>query len=106
MRKIFFAQAPANAPAKHIPTLLNVPVLSESGDSIVELRDIDVEDDPLKQLSYSDFVITTLLKSNVKLRPIPISEGSRLGVTDAMIEDFNNRLEAISDQLFNPIENK
>lgn len=106
MRKIFFAQAPDNAPAKHIPTLLNVPVFSDSGDSIVELRDIDVEDNPLMQLSYSDFTITTLLKSGAKLRPIPVSEGSRLGVTDAMIEDFNERLESISDQLFNPIENK
>ena len=100
MREKFFADAPDNTPLGHLPTLLNIPVVNESGQTVVELRDIDNFNDSLRNLKYTDFDITTLLRQGVPLKSLAIVDSARLGITDAMIEDYNIRLESIADQMF------
>ena len=97
----YYSTSPKDMPCEHTPTLLNVPVVNDSGASVVELTDIDMLGDELKCLKYSDFDITRLLASGVKLHPINIKPDSRLGITNEMIEDYNQRLESIADELFN-----
>lgn len=100
IRTKFFGDAPDISFERHIPTLLNVQTTDSEGNSVVELQDIDTIDDSLKCLKYTDFEIHNLLKAGVKLHPISIGPDTRLGVTDAMIEDYNSRLETIANDMF------
>ena len=101
-RTKFFASAPNNDEPEHIGTFLNVPTVNKQGKTVVELIDIDTYNQVAeKQLLYTDFEITRLLASGVKIHPINITPDNRLGVTDEMIEDYNRRLESIADQMFN-----
>ena len=102
MRTVFFASSPKNVEPEHVPTQLFVPTVNKDGKTVVDFIDIDtLNQDSQKQMLYSDFEITRLLASGVKLHPINISPDNRLGITDSMIEDYNKRLESIVDQMYN-----
>lgn len=93
--------SPRDMVAVHTPTLLHVPIVDSEGNSVVEFIDVDTVDDALKCLSYSDFEIHRLLASGVQLHPINIQPDYRLGITDAMIDDYNMRLESIVNEMYN-----
>lgn len=101
MRTKFFASAPDRFICHHSPTILNTPVVDDNGENIVELRDIDTIDDSIKNLKYTDFEIQNLLKAGVSLKSLAIHSDNRLGVTDDMINDYNERLASIADLMFN-----
>lgn len=97
----FFPKPCEKVQPVHSPTIQRVPVVTESGDTLIECIDVDTVDESLKLLSYTDFDIQRLIENGVDLKHLQITRSSGLGVDDSILDDFDSRLESISDQLFN-----
>lgn len=77
-----------------------LPEVSADGKCITVLKDINTVEDPLVLMSFDDFAITKLLKAGIPLKHLLIQSDTRLGVTDADIDDFNHHLSEIASDLF------
>lgn len=78
------------------PTVLRVP--TPDGDMVDVL--VEAQEDPSSVLDYDDYSITNLLKAGIQPRALHVKADRRLG-SDADIEAFNARVDALADKMFN-----
>lgn len=105
MTERFFPEAAQAAVYPHSPTIQRVSVITESGNTLIECIDVDTIDDPLRCMKYTDFSIQKCIENGVDLKHLNIVHDAKIGIDDADIEDFDSRVESISNELFNQ-ENK
>lgn len=80
-------------------------IIDENGDTVIKPVVIESLADPYAKLKFSDFAINKLLQAGVSIKPIDIKSDNRFDNEAAckQVADFNQRLAAISDKLFNPV---
>lgn len=83
-----------------MPTFLILPEKQEDGTVILSHKCLELENNPNDGLHFDDFSLSTLIAHGINPKSLNIQSDTRLGITDAMIEDFNQRCDSIVNELF------
>ena len=97
----FFYDNRKSKPACYRPTVLLAPEVGDNGLTRVVPKVLELVDNPLRGLSFSDFSLANCLAAGITQKDIAIAPDLRLGF-DHEIDAFTDRLAAISDKLFTP----
>lgn len=74
----------------------------DAGNTVLTETVVELQEDPSAVLDYDDYSITNLLKAGISPRALHVKADRRIG-SDAEIEKFNARVDALADKMFNPV---